>query len=118
MQIEEKSDSIMIKTTDIHLPRSIGEALRHAYRGCLEFGYTAESYFVEVEWSRELQARPFIANIRQLLLGFCRTLWMNQFRCAARGDKAYKGDGSCPTCVSLLTSCFAKCRVMSARLSA
>jgi hypothetical protein len=54
MQIEEKPDSIMIKTTDIHLPRSIGEALRHAYKGSLEFHYTAESYSVEVEWSREL----------------------------------------------------------------
>ena len=53
MQIEEKSDSIMIKTTDIHLPRSIGEALCHAYKGSLEFRYTAESYSVEVQWSRE-----------------------------------------------------------------
>jgi hypothetical protein len=39
---------------------------------------------------------------------FCRTLWMNELRRAARGVKAYNGDGSRPTCVSLLTSCFAK----------
>lgn len=53
MQIEEKPDSIVIKTTDIYLPHSIGEALRHAYKGSLEFRYAAESYFIEVKWSRE-----------------------------------------------------------------
>jgi hypothetical protein len=54
MQVEEKAESVIIKTTDIHLPHSIGEALRHAYKGSLEFRYTAESYSIEVEWSREL----------------------------------------------------------------
>lgn len=53
MQIEEKPDSIVIKTTDIHLPHSIGEALRHAYKGSLELRYTEEIYFIEVKWSRD-----------------------------------------------------------------
>ena len=53
MGIEEKPNSIVIKTTDIHLPRAIGEALRHAYKGSLELRYTQESYFVDVKWSRE-----------------------------------------------------------------
>ena len=53
MQIEEKADSIVIQTTDIHLPHSIGEALRHAYKGSLELRYADESYFIEVKWSRE-----------------------------------------------------------------
>jgi hypothetical protein len=53
MQIEEKPDSIVIKTTDIYLPHSIGEALRHAYKGSLEFRYAEESYFIEVKWTRE-----------------------------------------------------------------
>ena len=53
MLIEEKPDSIVISTTDIHLPRSIGEAVRHAYKGRLELRYTEESYSVEVKWSRE-----------------------------------------------------------------
>jgi hypothetical protein len=53
MQIEEKPDLIVIKTTDIHLPHSIGEALRHAYKGSLQLGYTDESYFIEVKWCRE-----------------------------------------------------------------
>ena len=54
MQVEEKPDSIVIKTTDIRLPRWIGEALRHAYKSSLELRYTAESYSIEVQWSREL----------------------------------------------------------------
>jgi hypothetical protein len=53
MQIEEKPNSIVIKTTDIHLPRSIGEALRHAYKGNLKLRYTEESYSIEVKWRRE-----------------------------------------------------------------
>ena len=53
MQIEEKPDSIVIKTTDIHLARSIGEALRHAYKGDLELRYTEESYSIGVKWSRD-----------------------------------------------------------------
>jgi len=53
MEIEEKADSIVIKTTDIHLPHSIGEALRHAYKGSLEFRYSEESYFIQVNWNRE-----------------------------------------------------------------
>ena len=36
MGIEEKPGSIVIKTTDIHLPRAIGEALHHAYKGSLD----------------------------------------------------------------------------------
>ena len=55
MGIEEKPDSIVIKTTDIHLSRAIGEALHHAYKGSpsLDIRYTEESYFIEVKWSRE-----------------------------------------------------------------
>ena len=53
MGVEEKPNSIVIKTTDIHLPRAIGEALRHAYKGSLKLRYTQESYFVDVKWSRE-----------------------------------------------------------------
>jgi hypothetical protein len=53
MQIQEKPDSIVIKTTDIHLPHSIAEALRHAYKGNLQFRYIEESCFITVNWSRE-----------------------------------------------------------------
>jgi hypothetical protein len=54
MGIEEKPDSVAISTTDIHLPHSIGEALRRAYKGSLELRYTQESYFIEVKWSRDI----------------------------------------------------------------
>jgi len=53
MRIEEGPDLILVKTTDIHLPHAIGEALRHAYKGRLEIRYSAETYFVEVKWRRE-----------------------------------------------------------------
>ena len=53
MEIEERPDSIVIRTTDIHLPHAIGEAVQHAYKGSLDLRYTEESYFVDVKWSRE-----------------------------------------------------------------
>ena len=53
MRIDQKSDGIVIKTTDIHLPHAIGEALHHAYKGDLKVRYSEESYFVEVKWNRE-----------------------------------------------------------------
>ena len=53
MKIEEHPDSIVIKTTDIHLPQRIGEALRHAQHGKLNVHYDDEGYFIRVNWSRE-----------------------------------------------------------------
>jgi hypothetical protein len=53
MRTEESPDSIVITTTDIHLPHRIAEALRHAYKGELEIRYDKEGYFARVEWRRE-----------------------------------------------------------------
>jgi hypothetical protein len=53
IHIEEKTGSIVIQTTDIHLPREIGEALRRAYQGDLEIIYPEESYSVRVNWTRQ-----------------------------------------------------------------
>jgi hypothetical protein len=53
MRIDERSDSIVITTTDIHLPHRIAEALRDAYKGELELRYDKEGYFARVEWRRE-----------------------------------------------------------------
>lgn len=50
---EEDGGTVVIKTTDIHLPRRIGEALHSAYEGALDFHYEEETYFVRVAWSRE-----------------------------------------------------------------
>jgi NMD protein affecting ribosome stability and mRNA decay len=53
MKIEEHPDAIVIKTTDIHLPQRIGEALRHAYKGELDMHYDEEGYLVRINWNRE-----------------------------------------------------------------
>ena len=53
MSIEEHPDSVVIKTTDIHLPHHIAEALRHAHQGDLKIQYDEEGYFVRVDWQRE-----------------------------------------------------------------
>jgi hypothetical protein len=40
----------MISTTDIHLPKRIGEALHRAYKGELELNYEKQNCFVRVNW--------------------------------------------------------------------
>src|SRR5690348_14673910 len=52
MQIEEQPDAVVVHTTDIHLPRRIGEQLRRAYKGDLDIRYEEETYFVRVNWQR------------------------------------------------------------------
>lgn len=52
MRIEETPGSVVIETTDIHLPRTIGEALRRAYDGQLDYRYTEEEYYLDVRWTR------------------------------------------------------------------
>jgi NMD protein affecting ribosome stability and mRNA decay len=53
INIEERPDSLVVTTTDIHLPRRIAEAVRQAYKGDLELSYEEEGYFVRAEWRRE-----------------------------------------------------------------
>jgi hypothetical protein len=53
MAIEERDDALVVQTTDIHLPRRIGEALSHAYHGELDFHYDEEAYFIRVQWRRD-----------------------------------------------------------------
>lgn len=53
MRIEDEGDTTVITTTDIHLPRRIGEALFDAYKGELDFHYEEESYSVRVSWRRD-----------------------------------------------------------------
>jgi hypothetical protein len=49
----EADGVILVQTTDIHLPRRIGEALYHAYRGELDFHYDKEAYAIRVSWRRD-----------------------------------------------------------------
>lgn len=53
MGIGADNGGLLITTTDIHLPRRIGEALRHAYHGELEFHYDREAYSLRVHWTRD-----------------------------------------------------------------
>jgi hypothetical protein len=51
MTIEEAAhDELVITTTDIHLPRLIGETIRRAFHGDLRIHYDEMNYFVRAEW--------------------------------------------------------------------
>ena len=52
MSIEPQREGLVISTTDTHLPRRIGEALKHAYHGELELHYDKDEEFVRVTWTR------------------------------------------------------------------
>ena len=53
MSIEERDDGIVIKTTDIHLPRRIGAAQKRAFHGQLDVHFDESGYFARVDWQRE-----------------------------------------------------------------
>lgn len=53
MNIEAAPGRVVVTTTDIHLPRRIGEAVQHAFNGALDFHYEEEAYFLRVNWTRE-----------------------------------------------------------------
>lgn len=44
---------LIVKFTDLHLPRGTGEAIERAYDGDLEIQYTKESNLVRVYWNRD-----------------------------------------------------------------
>jgi hypothetical protein len=53
MDIRDEKDGLVVTTTDIHLPRRLGEGLHHAYHGTLDFHYEEEEYRLRVTWSRD-----------------------------------------------------------------
>ena len=53
MSIDDEDGRVVITTTDIHLPRRIGEALHSAYEGELAYHYDEESYLIRVKWTRD-----------------------------------------------------------------
>ena len=53
MKIEETGDQIVVTTTNIHLPRRIGEALEGSFDGELDFKYDEDGYFLRVDWRRD-----------------------------------------------------------------
>jgi len=50
--IERTDAGVVIATTDIHLPRRIGEAIERAYRGTLEMHFDDAAYFMRADWRR------------------------------------------------------------------
>ncbi|GAB4337530.1 MAG: BCAM0308 family protein [Dehalococcoidia bacterium] len=55
MAIEELDDGYLITTTDIHLPRRIGEEVHRAYAGNLDYHYLLDGDEIRVEWSRDAE---------------------------------------------------------------
>lgn len=51
-EVDEEGGAVTVTTTDPHLARSLGEAVRSAYRGKLEFHYNPEEYMLRVHWAR------------------------------------------------------------------
>ncbi len=51
MNVEETVGDLVINTTDIHLPRRIGEAVKRAYKGELKVHFDERGYFVRMDWT-------------------------------------------------------------------
>jgi hypothetical protein len=49
--VDEGEGQVVIKTSDIHLPRRIGEAIERAYKGELKIHFDKSNYFVRVDWT-------------------------------------------------------------------
>ncbi len=52
MAVEKQGDATVVTTTDIHLARGIGEAVRHAYQGELELHYNPGENQLRAYWKR------------------------------------------------------------------
>ncbi len=52
MDLGTEGNATVVTTTDIHLPRRIGDALHRAYEGKLDIHYDKAGYFVRMEWTR------------------------------------------------------------------
>ena len=53
MSISEAENAIEIRTTDIHLPRRLGEAVKRAFHGEVAMHFDEAGYFVRVDWRAE-----------------------------------------------------------------
>ena len=52
MAFDDQTDALLITTTDVHLARSIGEAVHRAYQGELEFHLKPDENLLRVDWMR------------------------------------------------------------------
>ncbi len=51
MTIAEQPEGLVVSTTDTHLPRRIGEALKHSHHGELTVRYDKDEEFVRITWT-------------------------------------------------------------------
>jgi hypothetical protein len=58
INIEKSVEGIVITTTDIHLPRRIGEAIQRAFHGQIDDIFDKGGYFVRVNWTRGTPDTP------------------------------------------------------------
>jgi len=52
MGIEAEGEGLVVETTDVHLPRRLGEAIHRAYGGALTVQYADDERLVRVHWRR------------------------------------------------------------------
>ena len=52
MSTKDDKQGVLIETTDVHLPRRIGEALHHAYHGDWTFHYDEGEHYIRAKWHR------------------------------------------------------------------
>ncbi|MGC2414969.1 MAG: BCAM0308 family protein [Stellaceae bacterium] len=50
ISIADTPDGLVIETTDIHLPRRLGEAVKRAFHGTLTVHFDDAAYFARVDW--------------------------------------------------------------------
>ena len=58
MKIEQRADTVLVSTTDLHLARRLGEAIHHAYKGTLAWHYNKESCYAQVNWVSNHEEHP------------------------------------------------------------
>jgi len=52
ISIEREADTVLVRTTDDHLARTIGEALKSAYEGELDYDFVESGNLFRVAWKR------------------------------------------------------------------
>jgi hypothetical protein len=62
MLIENSARGLSISTTDIYLPRRIGQAIRRAFRGMLRVKFDDSGDFVTVDWTSPDQKKEKAAG--------------------------------------------------------
>jgi hypothetical protein len=50
MEITQSSGNVVVTTTDIHLPRRLGEAVKQVLHGKLDIRFADTDYFVRADW--------------------------------------------------------------------